>query len=141
MIEISVRKKQFFLVLLAVTFLCSCQKSNTANPSSGLTVQGNVTLVVDVTHHYWGVPSIPVYIKFNTTQWLGKDSTKYDLMARADHEGSVVFNHLGPGDFEIYSAGYDSIWGGYVLGYNTWTITKADANNTVYANVVVSEKF
>ena len=134
------KKIQAGVLLLALIFLCTCKKSDNAG-GTGQTVQGNVTLVVDVSHHQWNVPSIPVYIKLSTTVWPGKDTTKYDVSARADHQGSVMFSHLGPGSFEVYSAGYDSIWGGYVIGYNTFTITKEDANSTVYDNVVVSEKF
>jgi hypothetical protein len=137
--------KKFFFVfaLCAISLLLyTCKKGDSVNPSSGaISVESNVTLVVDITHHWWGVPSIPVYIKLNATTWPGRDTTLYDLIGVTNHQGLVQFNHFGPGKFEIYSAGYDSIWGGYVLGYNNFSITKADANNTVYDNVVVSEKF
>lgn len=132
----------FFLLIVALSFY-TCKKGDTPGSSSSgeITVQGNVTVVVDITHHFWGVPSIPVYIKFNTTEWPGRDTALYDEVAITNHDGSVQFTHFLPGNFEIYSAGWDSIWGGYVLGYNNFNITKADANNTIYDNVVVSEKF
>jgi hypothetical protein len=132
----------FFLIpLFVVTVLCACKKNDTANSSGPVTVQGNVTLTVSVMHHTWGVPAIPVYIKFNTTQWPGKDTTKYDIRQLADQEGVVTFTHLGPGNMVIYAAGFDPVFQAYVIGYGTFNITKEDANSTVNATVVVSEKF
>jgi hypothetical protein len=135
------KRKSFFLILLfAVGFLAACKKSST-NPSGGATVQGNVTLMVNVMHHTWGVSSIPVYIKFNTTEWPGKDTTKYDVRQLANLEGVVTFTHLGPGELVVYAAGFDAVFQAYTIGFGNVTITKADANSTVNATVFVSEKF
>ena len=136
------KRKAFLLITLFVVMLfCTCKKSDSTSPSGGVTVQGNVTLTVNVMHHWWGVSSIPVYIKFNSTQWPGKDTTLYDMRQVANMEGIVTFNHLGPGDLVIYAAGFDSYFQAYVIGYSNLSITKADANSTVNATVTVSEKF
>lgn len=133
------KKKAFlaFLVLaVALPFAC---KKNESDTSGNITVQGNVTLTLSFLHHTWGMPSIPVYLKFNATQWPGKDSTKYDVVQPANREGVVTFTKLGPGNFVVYASGYDSIFRAHVIGYKQVIIGKENANTTVTDTVYVSE--
>lgn len=130
---------QFFL-LVTLLLLCTCKKSDTVNSSSG-GIHGTITMDVTVMHHTWGVPSIPVYLKYNATDWPGKDTTLYDVKQRANREGFISFPQLGPGNIVIYAAGFDSIFQAFVIGYTTVNLTKNDANSTVNITVTASEKF
>jgi len=116
-------------------FLAACGKDD-----SQKIVHGNVTLNVKVLHHNWTIHYLPVYLKSNTTEWPGRDSTLYDSMTETTQNGRCQFNNLYPGNYYIYASGYDPVVNNNVIGYMPVTITNAGlTDNAMDITLYVSE--
>ncbi|MEY4594984.1 MAG: hypothetical protein RIQ47_1394 [Bacteroidota bacterium] len=127
-----------FSALLAFIFLItSCQKSDSDN---GDLIAGTISLNVQVMHHTWGVPYTNIYLKKNTTVYPGEDTSVYDVRLSSDNDGKATFEGLHPGNYFVFSKGYDMIWGDTVIGYSPVAIaTSAIENNTIDLTLIVSE--
>lgn len=123
------------LIIFFVFITSGCKKKETVTP-----IESKIILAVSVTHHDVPVPRLPVYIKFNTPTYPGRDSTKYDVRKLTDESGMVYFSNITPGNHYIYGYGYDADWGMNVIGYHPLIITSSSVvNDTVRTLLYVSE--
>lgn len=106
--------------------MASCRKVNEQNP---VIVTGTISCTVHVKHHTWGVPAINVYIKRNASTFPGKDTARYDTFKTTDTQGMVTFDSLYPGNYFLYSQGYDPIWGDTVIGYQPLVLNDNSVTN------------
>lgn len=137
-----VEKNRVAAIVFVLTFtfffmLSACKKNNEV---SGSLVPGNIALNVLVKHHTWGVPYTTVYLKKNATSYPGEDTSKYDISQICDNDGNASFEGLHPGNYFVFSKGYDMIWGDTVIGYSPVSIVStALENNSVQLTLIVSE--
>ena len=127
----------YLKILTAFLFsiFVGCKKKDAVTP-----VNSKIILAVSVTHHYLPVPSLPVYVKFNTSSYPGQDSTKYDIRKLTNESGMVYFANIIPGNHYIYGYGYDPGVGMNVIGYHPLIITSSSVvNDTVRTLLYVSE--
>ncbi|PBQ33498.1 hypothetical protein CNR22_17520 [Sphingobacteriaceae bacterium] len=90
--------KLFFLsALLIIGISFSCKKNQLGGKS---TVSGVVA------HHSKPIARATVFIKFNTKEFPGSDTTAYDDKIRADENGNYSFKCY-KGDYYLYGFGYD----------------------------------
>lgn len=131
----SVRVFFTYMVFFLALFISGCKKKDTVTP-----VTSKIILAVSVKHHDVPVPQLPVYIKFNTSSYPGRDSTKYDVRKLTDNAGMVYFPNIIPGNHYIYGYGYDADWGMNVIGYHPLIVTSSSVvNDTVRTLLYVSE--
>jgi hypothetical protein len=120
--------------------VAACKKSENGSTESGTLVKGKIVLQISVMHHTWAVPGINVYMKLNTLNFPGSDTTLYDQVAKADNEGVVQFDGLFPGNFFIYAKGYDPIFRANVVGGAPLTLNSSNVtNNEAYLTLQVTE--
>lgn len=123
---------------LGMSLLSSCKKDN--NTNSGNAVQGTINLEVHAKHHSWDVAGIMIYLKKNTTEFPGKDSSVYNYSGKTDGYGKFNFEHLYPGNYYIYASGYDNVWGANVIGYIPAVLDKNNViDNYLGITIYVSE--
>ncbi len=116
------------LVVLSILLMCelACKKSSVSNflqPKSDtihLTSQqakGENTLFVHVLHHTYPIAGAWVHVKWNCTNYPGKDSTLYTFHRRCDNNGYVEFDSLLLGNYYIYGSGFDATINKSTYGY------------------------
>ncbi len=97
---------------------------------------GNLTLVTKMVHHTRPIIGCRVFVKYNTSEFPGEDTTKYNYSVTADSNSPfAVIDSLAPGNYYIYAIGIDSLldpvnWvckGG--LPYSTSQLTGTDSIN------------
>ena len=103
------------------------------NQSGQSVVKGNITLNVQVKHHWWGVPYLPVYLKKDALVWPGADSSKYEFQTTTDNLGNCVFNNLFPGNYYVYGHGMDIIFGMNVTGYGPVELKSSSGGEIQYS--------
>ncbi len=77
--------------------LISCKKNQTG---------GKASLKGIVKHHNKAIPNAYVYIKFNATEFPGKDYQLYDTYVEADSNGNYSISFF-KGSYYIYAVGRD----------------------------------
>ena len=130
-------KKIMIVLLLLLAMLYGCKK-NTELQAEKIT--GKIACTVKVKHHNWEVPGLKVSLKANTTVFPGYDDTQYDRFLVTDTYGNVTFDSLFPGNFYLFSKGFDIIWGDTVIGYAPLVLNESTiSNNTLSTTLYVSE--
>ena len=99
-------------------------------------ISGTINLEVHSIHHTWDVSGISIYLKKNTTNFPGKDSSLYEFKGITDGYGKYTFEKLFPGDYYLYVSGFDSISGSNVFG-NLPVILSTDDLNDNYKELTV----
>ncbi len=131
-------KSLSFLLIFAIFTLSSCKKECHGPKSNS--VEGKVVLNVHVVHHTWDISYSDVYLKYNTITFPGADSTLYDQKQKTDGYGEVSFTKLFPGNYYLYTKGFDSTFGATVIGYKQITISPENlVNNQMSVILYVSE--
>jgi hypothetical protein len=131
------RIQTLFIIFIFSGILISCSK-NSADPPQK--VVGTIACQVVVKHHTWGVPGIAVHLKRNVQTFPGYDTSVYDLHRTTDTQGTVLFDSLYPGNYYLYSRGYDLIWGDTVTGYSLLSINDSSvSDNAITSILYVSE--
>lgn len=126
-----------FLLLCTALFFSACEKDNGGSVG---TAKGKIVMTVDVRHHQWGVPGIPVYLKYNASEFPGTNTSLYNRSAVTSQNGSVQFNELSLGNYYLYARGYDPAWGDTVCGQHLAVVDAASAGgNMVDVVLYVSE--
>lgn len=120
----------FFIVFLSG----GCKKEQSILNSR--IISGTISLEVHAIHHTWDVSSISIYLKKNTTNFPGKDSSLYEFKGITDGNGKYTFEKLFPGDYYLYVSGFDSISGSNVFG-NLPVILLTDDLNDNYKELTV----
>ncbi|MBK9283929.1 MAG: hypothetical protein IPM51_06360 [Sphingobacteriaceae bacterium] len=116
------------LILLVFTLiLLACKKNQLGGTS---TIEGKVV------HHSKEIPGARVFIKFNTADFPGNDTTKYDEKVIADSNGNYSIKCF-KGEYYLYGVGNDyAISPPLVVGGLSVKIRK---NESVKANIAVTE--
>jgi hypothetical protein len=98
------------------------------------------TLVVEVMHHQWTIPNIPVYLKKGATEFPGQNASLYDLSLTTDQAGNVQFNNLLYGNYYLYVKGWDPVFMDTVIGYKPVVISDSSASGGIIDDrIFVSE--
>ena len=98
------------------------------------------TLVVEVMHHSWTIPGIPVYLKTNATEFPGHDTSLYEFSAITNQSGNVQFNNLIYGNYYLYVSGWDPVFLDSVIGYKPVVISDSSAGGGIVDDrIFVSE--
>ncbi|MBN8694787.1 MAG: hypothetical protein J0L69_16455 [Bacteroidetes bacterium] len=90
-------KQTISLLVLSILLFASCKKNQTGGKSE---VKGTVF------HHSKRIPEAIVYIKFNATEFPGKDVSVYDDKVIADSEGNYTVKFY-KGSYYLYAVGKD----------------------------------
>jgi len=124
------------LFLLLVLVNSSCKKEV---PDGGV-VKGKNRIIVTVMHHERILQGIPVYLKFNSTEFPGDDSTLYDWNKTSDLSGVAVFEDLFDGNYFLYGKGIDMGIGLQVMGGATLLVNDSTTvNDEIYFPLMVTE--
>lgn len=119
----------FLLISVFVAFIFSCKKEN-KDP------EGAISLEVEIVHHDRPVIGLPVYLKANSSEFPGRDSTQYDYKQVTDQNGKVNFTKLAPGIDYLYAYGFDNVAGENVIGYTPVNLNSVSVQNNK-ANIVL----
>lgn len=93
------RLKTFHFLLLPLTaalLLFSCKKDPKTVPA------GNVSVKIYIAHHSFPIAGARVFLKKNTTQFPGTDTTQYDFRQVCDENGYTTFTNLGNDKQDLY---------------------------------------
>jgi len=94
------------IVLIIMMFFASCKKNQ---------LGGTATVKGLVKHHSKIIGGARVFIKFNATEFPGRDTALYDAKVFADAEGKYSFDCF-KGNYYLYGFGYDEGVPGDVTG-------------------------
>jgi hypothetical protein len=130
-------KSIFAFLILASVLFSACKKDEMHNSSGQVVVTGTNKLIISVVHHTYSLPGIRVFLKNNTTEYPGPDTTLYDWSTTSDPTGIAVFDHLFEGNYFIYAKGFDPNIGMDVIGgsqavLNSSTLTNKEMYLTLY---------
>lgn len=116
------------IVFTLALLLAGCKKEEDPN---------NIFLEVLVVHHDIPVLDAQVYLKNNVTEYPGDDTSVYDETKDVDGQGQASFNKLAPGNYFLYSEGFDGV--DSVFGYMPVTLTDSMLFETVNRTLYISE--
>jgi hypothetical protein len=118
-------KINLYFIYLSVICCClfCCKKDNKNNAGTIIVSGGKTILTAQVKHHQNGVGKCNVFIKYNVTEFPGKDISVYDSLKVTDPNGYVVFNGLPNGNYYFYACGYDISVADTVWGYSPLTVS------------------
>jgi hypothetical protein len=85
------------IIIITSLFFYTCKKNELGGKSK---VKGVVA------HHGKPIPNAVVYIKFNTTEFPGENSSDYDTSVNADAEGNYSIDFY-KGSYYLYAMGLD----------------------------------
>jgi hypothetical protein len=117
--------------IIGLMIAASCQKAGKGGDAS---IQGKVL------HHEALIPNARIFIKYNTSNFPGTDTTKYDDKVQSDNQGNYKFEGLKKGKYFLYGVGKDGVANGNpfdVVGGARVDINSKKA--TVQFNVPVTE--
>lgn len=125
-----------FLILMSFVLVqCKCKdEEEIDNCPEGRT--GELTMVFKMLHHTRPIPGCRVFIKYNTSEFPGPDTTKYDYAVSAETTSAYAsIDSLNCGRYFVYAIGIDSLldptdWicvGG--LPFNTTMVAGVDSMN------------
>jgi hypothetical protein len=122
------------LFLLILVVISSCKKENHD------VVTGKYSLKITVMHHERILKDISVYLKYNTTEFPGYDTTLYDWSKTSDLSGNVSFDHLFEGNYFLYGSGMDDGIGMHVIGGTSVAVNASTVvNNEIHDTLMVTE--
>lgn len=131
--------KHLSLIILASLALVSCKKDKQAEA-------GIVSLEVNVHHHNVAIPHARIFVKNDTQQFPGHDTTQYDAAYTTDVNGYYKIPNIGNGKKEmvIYAKGIDPSWDSTgttpVWGFTTTAIkTRLGEDKAESVSIAVSE--
>jgi hypothetical protein len=125
-----------FLSLAGILFYSCSKEPEKPIPSDKI----KATLVVEVMHHYWTIPNIPVYLKKGATEFPGENTSVYDLSLTTDQAGNVQFKGLLYGNYYLFVRGWDPVFQDTVIGYKPVVISDSSASGGIIDDrVYVSE--
>ena len=141
------------LIVILLSSLSSCVKDidklqdlSGVNDQNIITpINGNITLAIEVKHHYRPIPEFKIYLKKDAAKFPGEDISAYDLSAISNQNGFVQFNDLNFGNYYLYGNGYDYEIADSVIGYtpiliDSSTVDKVGLNYEINKILYVSEQ-
>jgi hypothetical protein len=119
-------KKISVISFLLLIFICGCKKNQ---------LGGKATIKGSVLHHEKLIPKARIFIKFNTKEFPGTDTTSYDSKVVADANGNYTIECY-KGNYYLYGVGYDDaiqlkVYGGLAVSIRN--------NETASTDVAVTE--
>lgn len=108
-----------------VLMISACKKEET----NGKIIYGTYSVNIEVVHHSWHVPNIPVYLKRNASTFPGPDTSLYEISTIADSDGKASFDKLYPGQYYLFAKGYDYYFGAEVQGASPLNLSNPNAAN------------
>ena len=125
------RRKVFFIFLVTTSFF-GCKKD------AGL--GGSASIAIFPEHHGKNIPNSTAYIKFNSKE-APSSLSEYDLVesASSSHSDHIHFEGLKPGDYYLYSVGYDSSISEVCKGGMPYSIEKKDKSKAVDIKLAITE--
>lgn len=125
-----------FLSLAGIVFYGCNKDPEQPIPSDKI----KATLVVEVMHHQWTIPNIPVYLKKGATEFPGQDISVYDLTLTTNQAGNVQFKDLLYGNYYLFVKGWDPVFMDTVIGYKPVVISDSSASGGIIDDrIYVSE--
>ena len=101
----------FLLIILGLS-LSACEKDHKVEDGCDMKTPGpggQVSIEGHVEHHGRPIPNARVFIKFGAIEFPGTDTTKYDYATTASSgDAHYQVEEMMPGDYYLYSVGYDS---------------------------------
>ena len=129
--------KYFLSLFLWVVLISSSCKKETP---TGELIKGKNKIIVTVMHHERILQGIPVYVKFNATEFPGHDTTMYDWNKTSDLSGVAFFEDMFDGNYFIYGKGIDTGIGVEVMGAAALAVyDSTTVNNEIYVTLMVTE--
>jgi hypothetical protein len=129
--------KHLSIPLCMALFFLSCEKAADAPVD---TAKGKIVMTVTAKHHSWGVPGLPVYLKYNATEFPGTNTALYNMSGITDQNGAVQFTQLSLGNYYLYARGWDALFGDTVYGYMPVVVNTSTAGgNLVDVTMYVTE--
>lgn len=115
-LNMKIYKLYIISIFFLLSLLFSCEKeidkigeiSGINDTQDIIQINSNITLTIEVKHHYLAVPDCNIFLKKEATQFPGKDTSKYDLSEITNQYGFVQFNSLYYGEYYLYAIGYDN---------------------------------
>ena len=129
---------RYFLtfLILAVFVNLSCKKEG---PTGGV-VKGKYKIIVTVMHHERILQGIPVYLKYDATEFPGHDISLYDWNNTSDLSGVATFDEMFDGNYFLYGKGIDTGIGLEVIGAAAVIVNESTTvNNEIYVTLMVTE--
>ena len=126
-----------FISLMTGMIFYACDK----DPEQPIPVTPKkATLVVEVMHHQWTIPDIPVYLKKDATEFPGMDTSIYEFSLITNQSGNVVFSNMNYGNYYLFVHGWDPIFQDSVIGYKPVVISDSSAGGGIVDDrIFVSE--
>lgn len=94
-------------LIVSLALLSSCDKNKCDKSDPG--IGGGSKVSGHVQHHGTAIPNARVFIKYDATEFPGTDTTQYDAAKTATNSDAYyTFMDLKPGDYYLYSVGYDN---------------------------------
>ena len=92
--------RKIFLIFFITGFSFFSCKKNLAG--------GKAEISGKVAHHSKMIGGAMVYVKYNATEFPGKDIMQYDTYVKADASGNYTFDCY-KGDYYLYALGFDTL--------------------------------
>jgi hypothetical protein len=122
--------KLFVMSILMLVWL-SCTKAGKG---------GAASIAGKVLHHDVIIPNARVFIKYNQSDFPGKDTTKYDDIVSADKQGNYKMTDLKKGKYFIYAVGLDGVANGNPFSvFGGLSVSLNSKNEAAQLNIPVTE--
>ena len=138
---------------MLLSILLSCTKEieklkdiSGVNDQNDITsINGKITLTLEVKHHYRPIPEFTVFLKKDALQFPGEDVSVYDFSGPTNQIGFIQFENLSFGNYYLYGNGYDYEIADSVIGYtpiliDSSTVDKVGLNYEINKILYVSEQ-
>ena len=129
--------RTYVILIMLLSILLSCTKEieklkdiSGVNDQNDITsINGKITLTLEVKHHYRPIPEFTVFLKKDALQFPGEDVSVYDFSATTNQNGFVQFNNLNFGDYYLYGNGYDYEIADSIIGYKATLLDSSTVDN------------
>ena len=120
-----------YSTVFSLFFVAACDTKE----GETITIPQQAKVCFTVQHHARIIPEAEVFIKMNSTVYLGYDGTKYDRKVVTDTLAKGCFIELPIGEHTLMSYGYDAADRLDVLGTKKIVIKKIDEQQTFVMEV------
>jgi hypothetical protein len=122
---------KLFIVSIITLVWSSCTKAGKG---------GAASIAGKVLHHDVIIPNARVFVKYNQSDFPGKDTTKYDDVVSADKQGNYQIRDLKKGKYYVYSVGLDGVANGNPFGvFGGLSVSINSKSEAVQLNIPVTE--
>lgn len=115
---------RILIIFCLVLILSACQKAGTGGSA-------RLNVFVLRAEEKSLVQGMKVRIRYNETEFPGRDSDLYNDFAKTDHHGKCNFSGLRKGNYFLYTEGLDSILLDSISGSSTFHINNKTGERDV----------